>query len=169
MSARQEAPEVIISKVRDIDEKLPRLLEGNRTVLSQVSPLFVRLCFSHSWDLWPRNWINDQVPLSLLEWTLTSNTVYILMIKSPLATSKFSSVSQLVPYNPGIPWEGNYSFLVRMKLCRDSAVLISWISGQCAYHSITCSPSHLYSFVFICCMRIDLAKNKKRTMLCYQH
>lgn len=51
MSARQEAPEVIISKVRDIDEKLPRLLEGNRTVLSQVSPLFVRLCFSHSWDL----------------------------------------------------------------------------------------------------------------------
>uniref|UniRef100_A0A8C6G7F0 Prolactin n=1 Tax=Mus spicilegus TaxID=10103 RepID=A0A8C6G7F0_MUSSI len=40
MSAMQEAPEVIISKVRDIDEKLPRLLEGIRTILSQVSPLF---------------------------------------------------------------------------------------------------------------------------------
>ncbi|XP_021036594.1 prolactin-like [Mus caroli] len=38
MSAMQEAPEVIISKVRDIDEKLPRLLEGIRTILSQVNP-----------------------------------------------------------------------------------------------------------------------------------
>ncbi|EDL98397.1 rCG44003 [Rattus norvegicus] len=38
MSAMQEAPEAIISKVRYIDEKIPRLQEDIRTVLSQVNP-----------------------------------------------------------------------------------------------------------------------------------
>ena len=47
MSSMREAPEAIISKVRDIDEKLPKLLEGIGAILNQVSPLLANCCFSH--------------------------------------------------------------------------------------------------------------------------